>query len=102
MASEDNVRKPLGIYGRPSQVRYNTSYNKGNPIVVNHVLDGTCGDPARYFLRCADDTLCATFSDRDPSSCLAEHNAGDGKPYTKGRRPVSLAAAICAAQAPGV
>jgi hypothetical protein len=33
----------------------------------------------------------ATMSDKPPSAFLAEYNAGHGEPFTKGRRPVSLA-----------
>ena len=45
-------------------------------------------------LRCADDTICTTLTDKEPGECVAQHNAGRGKPYTRGRLPVSLAAAI--------
>ena len=44
-----------------------------------------------YILRCADGALFATMSDKPPSACLAEYNAGHGEPFTKGRCPVSLA-----------
>jgi predicted GIY-YIG superfamily endonuclease len=44
-----------------------------------------------YILRCADGVLFATMSDEPPSACVAEYNAGHGQPFTKGRRPVSLA-----------
>ena len=44
-----------------------------------------------YVLRCADGVLFATASAKPPAECLAECNAGHGAPFTKGRRPVSLA-----------
>jgi predicted GIY-YIG superfamily endonuclease len=44
-----------------------------------------------YVLRCADGALFATMSDKPPSACVADYNAGQGEPFTKGRRPVSLA-----------
>ena len=40
-----------------------------------------------YILRCADDTLYTGYT-TDPDRRLAEHNAGDGAKYTRGRTPV--------------
>lgn len=45
-----------------------------------------------YLLRCADDTLyCGWTVDLDRR--LAAHTAGTGARYTRGRRPVAIAAA---------
>jgi predicted GIY-YIG superfamily endonuclease len=45
-------------------------------------------------LRCADDSFSGTVTDKSPGHCVAEHNAGRGQPYTKGRRPVSAVFAV--------
>jgi putative endonuclease len=42
-----------------------------------------------YILRCADDTLYTGYT-TDPERRLAEHNAGEGAKYTRGRTPVDL------------
>jgi len=42
-----------------------------------------------YVLRCADDTLYTGYT-TDVSRRVAEHNAGDGARYTRGRTPVSV------------
>lgn len=43
-----------------------------------------------YILRCADDTLyCGITNDLDRR--IAQHNAGTGARYTRGRGPVKLA-----------
>ncbi len=44
-----------------------------------------------YILRCADGTLYSGFT-TDPARRLAAHNAGTGAKYTRGRRPVAMAA----------
>ena len=40
-----------------------------------------------YILRCADDTLYTGYT-TDPERRVAEHNAGQGAKYTRGRTPV--------------
>jgi len=42
-----------------------------------------------YILRCADDSYYTGYT-TDPARRLAEHNAGDGAKYTRGRTPVAL------------
>lgn len=42
-----------------------------------------------YLLRCADDSL-YTGVTKDLEQRLAQHNAGKGAKYTRGRRPVAL------------
>jgi len=42
-----------------------------------------------YILRCADDTLYTGYT-TDPERRVAEHNAGKGAKYTRGRTPVDL------------
>lgn len=42
-----------------------------------------------YILRCADGTLYTGIT-TDPERRLAQHNAGTGAKYTRGRRPVAL------------
>jgi putative endonuclease len=45
--------------------------------------------PYVYILRCADGTLYTGWA-MDLAARLAEHNAGRGARYTRGRRPVEL------------
>ena len=45
-------------------------------------------------LRCSDGSLFATVTTVSPGHCVAEHNAGRGRPYGIGRRPVSAAFAV--------
>ncbi len=40
-----------------------------------------------YILRCADDSYYTGYT-TDPARRVAEHNAGDGAKYTRGRTPV--------------
>ena len=47
------------------------------------------GDHFVYLLRCADDTLYTGYT-TDPQRRVAEHNAGNGAKYTRGRTPVDL------------
>ena len=42
-----------------------------------------------YVLRCADGTLYTGYT-TDPARRVAEHDAGDGAKYTRGRTPVEL------------
>jgi len=42
-----------------------------------------------YVLRCADDTLYTGYT-TDVKRRVAEHDAGDGAKYTRGRTPVEL------------
>jgi len=42
-----------------------------------------------YVLRCADDSYYTGYT-TDPDRRLAEHNAGEGAKYTRGRTPVEL------------
>jgi putative endonuclease len=42
-----------------------------------------------YILRCGDDSLYTGYT-TDPKRRLAEHNAGEGAKYTRGRTPVDL------------
>jgi putative endonuclease len=42
-----------------------------------------------YVLRCADDTLYTGYT-TDPERRVAEHDAGEGAKYTRGRTPVEL------------
>jgi putative endonuclease len=42
-----------------------------------------------YVLRCADDTLYTGYT-TDVDRRVAEHDAGDGAKYTRGRTPVEL------------
>ncbi|MBK9072476.1 MAG: GIY-YIG nuclease family protein [Myxococcales bacterium] len=52
-----------------------------------------------YLLRCADKTLYTGIA-RDVAKRLAEHNAGKGAKYTRGRGPLRLlATAACADRA---
>jgi putative endonuclease len=43
-----------------------------------------------YILRCADGTLYTGYT-TDPARRTAEHDAGEGAKYTRGRTPVELA-----------
>jgi putative endonuclease len=43
-----------------------------------------------YVLRCADDTLYTGYT-TDVQRRVAEHDAGEGAKYTRGRTPVELA-----------
>mgnify|MGYP006296992495 FL=1 len=45
-------------------------------------------------LRCSDNSLYTLSTKGNPDECIAHHNAGNGPPYTKGRRPVSLEASF--------
>lgn len=47
------------------------------------------GDHYVYVLSCADDTYYTGYT-TDPERRLAEHNAGEGAKYTRGRTPVDL------------
>jgi putative endonuclease len=47
------------------------------------------GDHYVYVLRCADDTLYTGYT-TDVQRRVAEHDAGDGAKYTRGRTPVEL------------
>jgi len=47
-----------------------------------------------YMLRCADETLYTGYT-TDPDRRVAEHNAGDGAKYTRGRTPVELVYLEC-------
>ena len=49
----------------------------------------TGGPHAVYVLRCADDTLYTGYT-TDVERRVAEHQAGDGAAYTRGRTPVEL------------
>jgi len=42
-----------------------------------------------YLLRCGDDTLYTGYT-TDPERRVAEHEAGEGAKYTRGRTPVEL------------
>jgi len=42
-----------------------------------------------YVLECADGTFYTGYT-TDPERRVAEHNAGEGAKYTRGRRPVEL------------
>ncbi|MFB6192044.1 MAG: GIY-YIG nuclease family protein [Haloarculaceae archaeon] len=42
-----------------------------------------------YVLRCRDDTLYTGYT-TDPERRVAEHDAGEGAKYTRGRTPVEL------------
>lgn len=42
-----------------------------------------------YVLSCADDTLYTGYT-TDPTRRVAEHDAGEGANYTRGRTPVEL------------
>jgi len=42
-----------------------------------------------YVLRCADDSLYTGYT-TDPERRVAEHDAGEGAKYTRGRSPVDL------------
>ncbi len=52
-------------------------------------MTGTGGDWWVYMLECADGTLYTGVA-RDVAARLAQHNAGRGARYTRGRRPVQL------------
>ncbi len=47
------------------------------------------GDHLVYVLECADGTLYTGYT-TDLDRRLAEHNAGEGAKYTRGRTPVAL------------
>ena len=42
-----------------------------------------------YVIRCGDDTLYTGYT-TDPERRVAEHDAGEGAKYTRGRTPVEL------------
>lgn len=44
---------------------------------------------AVYIIRCADESLYTGYT-TDVSRRVAEHNAGDGAKYTRGRTPVTI------------
>ncbi len=50
---------------------------------------GVDGDHFVYVLECADGTLYTGYT-TDLDRRVAEHNAGDGATYTRGRTPVEL------------
>ena len=47
------------------------------------------GDHYVYVLQCADDTLYTGYT-TDVTRRVAEHDAGEGAKYTRGRTPVEL------------
>jgi putative endonuclease len=47
-----------------------------------------------YVLRCADDTLYTGYT-TDVDRRVAEHDAGEGAKYTRGRTPVTLVHVEC-------
>jgi putative endonuclease len=49
----------------------------------------TGGDHYVYVLRCSDDTLYTGYT-TDVQRRVAEHEAGEGAKYTRGRTPVEL------------
>lgn len=51
--------------------------------------DTDCSDHWVYVLRCADDTLYTGYT-TDLERRVAEHDAGTGAKYTRGRAPVEL------------
>ncbi len=53
----------------------------GSPDVVSHWV---------YVLRCSDGSLYTGYT-TDPTRRLAQHNAGRGSKYTRGRIPMTLA-----------
>ncbi|WP_148411823.1 GIY-YIG nuclease family protein [Murimonas intestini] len=58
-------------------------------------IDGCCGGKVEktnytYILRCSDGTLYTGWTN-DLDKRVADHNAGKGAKYTKGRTPVSVA-----------
>ena len=50
---------------------------------------GVADDHYVYVLRCADDTLYTGYT-TDVERRVAEHDAGEGAKYTRGRTPVEL------------
>jgi putative endonuclease len=50
------------------------------PFTVSHYV---------YVLACADDTFYTGYT-TDPERRVAEHDAGEGAKYTRGRTPVEL------------
>ena len=48
-----------------------------------------CADHYVYILNCADNSYYTGYT-TDPARRLAEHNAGNGAKYTRGRTPVKL------------
>lgn len=54
----------------------------------------TGGPHAVYVLRCADDSLYTGYT-TDVERRVAEHEAGEGAAYTRGRTPVELVHVEC-------
>jgi len=52
-------------------------------------VTGVADDHYVYVLRCADDTLYTGYT-TDVERRVAEHDAGEGAKYTRGRTPVEL------------
>jgi putative endonuclease len=60
------------------------------PVVLpGAALPGAALPAFVYIVRCADGTLYTGWA-LDPARRVAEHNAGQGARYTRGRRPVRL------------
>lgn len=52
-------------------------------------MGGVSGDHFVYVLQCADETLYTGYT-TDVERRVAEHDAGEGAKYTRGRTPVEL------------
>jgi putative endonuclease len=65
----------------------------GIPVTDGYIVDGVYRCPVSehyvYVLRCADDTLYTGYT-TDVDRRVAEHDAGEGAKYTRGRTPVTL------------
>nr|WP_284731840.1 GIY-YIG nuclease family protein [Halorientalis regularis] len=58
-------------------------------LTAECVLRADVPDHYVYVLRCADDTLYTGYT-TDVQRRVAEHDAGEGAKYTRGRTPVEL------------
>jgi putative endonuclease len=58
-------------------------------MLASRPATGVADDHYVYVLRCADDTLYTGYT-TDVERRVAEHDAGEGAKYTRGRTPVDL------------
>jgi putative endonuclease len=58
-------------------------------MLATSSVTGVADDHYVYVLRCADDTLYTGYT-TDVERRVAEHDAGEGAKYTRGRTPVEL------------
>jgi putative endonuclease len=58
-------------------------------MLATSSVTGVADDHYVYVLRCADDTLYTGYT-TDVERRVADHDAGEGAKYTRGRTPVEL------------